>query len=154
MIIYRPHRGGLTEAMQERQIFQTEEEMKQYIYEEHKATFERWGYSDAPFEIDDIVIEREELLEDERVGWHNATLVCVKRYGNEDYMEKYGCPQCIGTCATDFPHIIFGYLDKLYFVSKYNGLLYIYDKISGLRIENPSQELLEVAKLALDSMED
>lgn len=102
MIIYRPHRGGLAEAMAEAKEFQTEEEMKQHIYEHHKSYFLELGYPDAPFEIDDIVIDKEDAHEDSRIGWHNTMYVCVKRYGSEDYMEKYGCPQCIGMCATDY----------------------------------------------------
>lgn len=33
MIIYRPHKGGLAEAMAEAKEFETEEEMKQHIFE-------------------------------------------------------------------------------------------------------------------------
>lgn len=102
MIIYRPHRGGLAETMEEAKEFETEEEMKKYIYEYHKAYFFDLGYNNAPFEIEDIVIDNENPHEDNRIGWHNAMHVCVKRYGNEDYMKKYGCPQCIGMCATDY----------------------------------------------------
>lgn len=151
MIIYRPHRGGLAEAMQEAKEFNTEEEMKQYIYEEYWGYFKSLGYSYAPFGIEDIVINKDTTGNDDRIGWRDSTYVCVKRYGDENYMDKYGYPQCIGMCATDYPHIIFGYLDRLYFVSGYGGYLNIYDKISGLRVENPSRELLEVAKLAIDN---
>lgn len=28
-------------------------------------------------------------------------MVCAARIGNEDYMKKYGNPQCIGYCAYD-----------------------------------------------------
>lgn len=102
MIIYAPHRGGLKEAMAEAREFETKEEMKQYIYEEHKAYFLDLGYPNAPFEIEDIVIKAETAYRDERIGWNDSTYVCVKRYGNEDYIKKYGTPQCIGTCATDY----------------------------------------------------
>lgn len=102
MIIYRPHRGGLKEAMAKARGFETEEEMKRHIYKEHRAYSLGLGYSDAPFEIEDIVIDKENPHEDKRIGWHDAMYVCVKRYGNEDYMKKYGRPQCIGTCAMDY----------------------------------------------------
>ncbi len=102
MVIYRPHRGGLAEAMAEKKEFQTEEEMKQYIYEEHKNYYQGLGYDNAPFEIEDIEIDVERPHEDERIGWHNTMHVCVKRYGNEDYIKKYGTSQCIGMCATDY----------------------------------------------------
>lgn len=102
MIIYRPHRGGLAEAMAEAQEFETEEEMKRYIYEEHKTLNRELGFSDAPFEIEDIVIDKDNPHEDNRIGWNDAMYVCVKRYGNENYIKKYGTPQCIGMCATDY----------------------------------------------------
>lgn len=102
MVIYRPHRGGLAESMAEAQEFETEEEMKQYIYDFHKKYFLDLGYPNAPFEIEDIVIDKENSHEDDRIGWHNTMYVCVKRYGNEDYIKKYGTPQCIGMCATDY----------------------------------------------------
>lgn len=102
MIVYRPHRGGLAEAMAEAKEFETEEEMKRHIFECHKSYFLDLGYPDAPFEVDDIVIDRENPHEDNRIGWNDAMYVCVKCYGNEDYIKKYGCPQCIGMCATDY----------------------------------------------------
>lgn len=102
MIIYRPHRGGLAEAMAEAKEFETEEEMKRYIYEHHKAYCLDLGYPNAPFEIEDIEIDYERPIEDERIGWNDEMYVCVKRYGNEDYIKKYGTSQCIGMCATDY----------------------------------------------------
>lgn len=88
--------------MAEAREFWTEEEVKQHIYEHHKAYFRDSNYSDAPFGVEDIVTDRENPREDNRIGWHNAMYVCAKRYGNEDYIEKYGCPKCIGMCATDY----------------------------------------------------
>ena len=97
MIIYRPHRRTLAEAMQEAREFPTLEAMKEYIVQESKAV---WGT--PMFAVDDIVLG-EESVTDERNGWKDTRYVCVKRMGNEDYMEKFGCPQCIGMCATDYP---------------------------------------------------
>lgn len=42
MIIYRPHRGGLAEAMAEAKEFETEEEMKWHIYEITRLIFLIW----------------------------------------------------------------------------------------------------------------
>lgn len=97
MIIYRPHRGGLAEALAEAREFETEEEMKQYILEYYKILLPEL----VPFEIEDIVID-EETVDDDRCDWHDTRYVCIKRFVDEDYMEKYGCPQCIGMCATDY----------------------------------------------------
>ena len=96
MIIYRPNRSTLYEAMQEATEFDNEESMKNYIVEEWKRIF------DVPlFDISDIVIS-EEKVNDKRNGWKDTRHVCVKRMGNEDYIEKYGCAQCIGMCATEY----------------------------------------------------
>lgn len=99
MVIYRPHRGGLAESMAEAREFEDFEAMKRYIVEE-SAYY--WGK--PAFAISDIVIDGEQIS-DNRIGWKDERNVCVKRYFGEDYMEKYGCPQCIGMCATDYPGI-------------------------------------------------
>ena len=97
MIIYRPHRGGLAESLSKAKEFETEEEMKQHIIEHYKNLLPGL----VPFEIDDIVIGGEDV-DDDRCGWHDTRCVCIKRLVDEDYMDKYGCPQCIGMCATDY----------------------------------------------------
>lgn len=102
MIIYRPHRGSLADALVEAKEFRTEEEMKSYIYEDWKKSHMELGFKSAPFETEDIVIDKENPHEDERIGWRDTMYVCVNRFCNEDYIEKYGCPQCIGMCATDY----------------------------------------------------
>lgn len=96
MIIYRPHRGGLAEALAEAKEFQSEEEMKSYIYEDWKKPYMELGFKSAPFDIEDIVID-DESLDDTRCGWRDTRYVCVKRIGKD----IYDFPQCIGMCATD-----------------------------------------------------
>lgn len=98
MIIYRPHRGGLAEAMSEAKEFETIEDMKKYILE---YWMQHAPHGDKPFELSDIVIG-DETSDDNRIGWRNVRLVCVKRFGGEDYMKEYGCPQCIGMCSEDY----------------------------------------------------
>lgn len=97
MVIYRPHCGGLAEAMAEAREFESFEEMKKYIVDESERY---WGK--PAFDVTDIVID-DEASPDDRIGWKDERYVCVKRYFGEDYMEKYGTPQCIGMCATDYP---------------------------------------------------
>lgn len=112
MIIYRPHRSTLSEALEKAREFKTEEEMKEYIYQDHKRYFEEIGFSRSPFEISDIVIDKSDAHDDERCGWHDTMYVCVKRYGDKDYTKLYGCPQCIGMCATDYGDtILYDYLN-------------------------------------------
>jgi hypothetical protein len=86
MIIARLHRGGLAESMETAKTFETLDEMKEWFSEQHHKAF-------SP---DDVVIE-ENVRYDERISWHTQ-YVCTKRYGNEDYINKYGSPQCIGMC--------------------------------------------------------
>lgn len=93
MIIYRPHRGKLADAMAEAKEFNNEQEMKNYIVEDWN------GY----ISIEDIIIiDNDEIIEDNRIGWKDTRYVCTKRVGNDDYIKKFGHPQCIGMCATDY----------------------------------------------------
>lgn len=93
MIKYRPHRGSLEEAMQEERTFESIDDMKIFVYEEHKRVIGK-----APFGLDDIVIG-DVLGDDKRIVWRNVRHVCVKRYLDDDYMKEYGSPQCIGWCG-------------------------------------------------------
>lgn len=98
MIIYRPHRGGIAEAIAEAKEFENIEDMKKYITDSLSRNTPD-GYK--PFEISDIVI-LDESHNDDRIGWRDVHHVCIKRLGNEDYMKEYGCPQCIGMCSEDY----------------------------------------------------
>ncbi len=93
MIKYRPHRGALADAMSEAREFETVEQMKEFV----AASFCMDGCKPA-FGVEDIVIG-EMLGDDKRIGWKNVRHVCVKRYMNDDFMEIYGSPQCIGWCG-------------------------------------------------------
>ena len=98
MIIFRPHRRLLAEAMAEAQEFNNEQEMKKHIVKLWHEGLEGLQL----FTTDDIVIDENSEVNDERIGWEDTKYVCVKRMGNEDYMQKYGTPQCIGMCATRY----------------------------------------------------
>jgi len=77
--------------MAEREEFLNEQEMKRHI-------IAKWhGLLDA----EDIAIS-ENSYSDDRIGWKDARYVCVKKVGEDDYIKKYGHPQCIGTCATKY----------------------------------------------------
>ena len=102
MVIYRPHRGGLAQSLAEAKEFETFEDMKKYIVESGREYYKSLGFVSAPYEFDDIVIDESKNFDDERCGWHDTMYVCVKRFGDEDYMKEYGVPQCIGMCATDY----------------------------------------------------
>lgn len=87
MIIFRPHRGSLADALSEAKEFNSEEEMKQYIVDDWQ------GY----FSFDDIVID-DKSINDDRIGWVDTRYVCTKRFGDK----VNDIPQCIGMCATDY----------------------------------------------------
>lgn len=92
MIIYRPHRGGLKEAMSEAKEFNNVEDMKEYIVKQH--TDDVMGEA---FSKNDIVLE-EDGIEDKRTGWKDTRHICVERY----YNENFPIPQCIGWFATKY----------------------------------------------------
>ena len=95
MVIYRPHRGSLIESMEEAREFNNIEELKGYITRSWRGLIQS----------EDIVIN-DEKIDDERINWDGVYMVLVKRIGSEDYMQKYGCPQCIGWCS-------YGYVDAV-----------------------------------------
>lgn len=118
MIIYRPHRETLEKSLKEAKEFETVEEMKHHIMNQYKDYADcmlkmEYNYIDVNtrdipkyifnplFDFEDIVIGSE-TIDDQRCGWHDTRNVCIKRFGTENFMEKYGYPQCIGMCATDY----------------------------------------------------
>lgn len=97
MIIYRPQRGSLYEAMTQAKEFKTIDDMKDYIFNHWFLFYKQLGYSEPPFLKSDIVIDKE-TINDDRNGWQDTRYVCVKRMGNK----SYSYPQCIGFCATKY----------------------------------------------------
>ena len=70
MIVYRPHRGSLEDAMKEVKTFDNWYQMTHYIAN-------NWNLA-----VGKKVIDPDNV-------------------GNENFMEKYGNPQCIGYCTYD-----------------------------------------------------
>lgn len=87
MIKYRPHRGSLQSSMEKMQIFNTIEEMFDYIVN-----------TDSFHVIDkeDLSIT-ENLGKDNRIDWIETRYVLTKRYG----IEEFEYPQCIGMCSIE-----------------------------------------------------
>ena len=90
MLIYRPHRGSLAEAMAEAKTFNSFDEIKEYVANKWNSV---WGYN--ILKQNDIVLD-EESHNDDRIGWKNVRYLCTKKLGDEDYIKEYGRPQCIG----------------------------------------------------------
>lgn len=88
MIIYRPHRGSLMDSINEVMEFENEHQMKLHIVKD-------WN---GFIEYEDIVIGGS-MGVDDRINWGEIFPVCTKRCNSEDYLIKYGCPQCIGMMA-------------------------------------------------------
>lgn len=99
MIIFRPQRSLLAESMQEAKEFNNVNEMKEHIV---KLWHDGWEGPEELFTVDDIVINENSAVNDERTGWEDTMYVCIKRLGADNYIEKYGVPQCIGMCATKY----------------------------------------------------
>lgn len=87
--MYRPHKGTLADSMAEKKEFLTKDEMFKYIA---RNTF-------GSVSKEDLLIDEEMAVDDDRIGWKSVRMVLTKRYGDCDYMEKYNCPQCIGYCS-------------------------------------------------------
>lgn len=87
MIKYRPHRGSLQSSMEKMQVFNTIEEMFDYIVN-----------TDSFHAIDkeDLSIT-EDLGKDDRIDWIETRYILTKRYGAEEF--EY--PQCIGMCSIE-----------------------------------------------------
>ena len=91
MIIYRPHKGSLDKAMEEAKEFNNIQQMKEHIVKE-------WN---DYFSVENIVIDNKSV-NDDRIGWKDTKYVCTKKFGEQDNIVDYGCPQCIGMCATEY----------------------------------------------------
>lgn len=44
---------------------------------------------------DDVVID-EESRSDPRIGWGNEHMVLINKCGGTDFIQEYGCGQCVG----------------------------------------------------------
>ena len=83
--IYRPPGGGYKEAMGRSKEFESIAEMMSYLVEEQAGAF---SVSDIEIKYHCFDIRNNT----------ETFYVCIKRYGNEDYIKKHGTAQCIGYC--------------------------------------------------------
>ena len=86
MIRYRPHRRTLEESMAEEQIFETKEQMFEYVAN-------CW---DGILTKEDLSIS-DNLGRDNRIDWRETRYVCTRRFGNVEY----DVPQCVGMCSIE-----------------------------------------------------
>lgn len=90
MLIYRPKRFLLEDAMKEAKCFNTLDELKQYVVE-----CNLWD-GKKTFDVEDLVLGESTNGDDDRNGWRNNRYIYTKKQGRTDYVQKYGCVQCIG----------------------------------------------------------
>lgn len=83
MILHRPHRGGLAEAMKEMREFESLGELIDTIVAEH-------NYSIDWFQItpDDLCIIKYGNGDD-RIGWEDVFMICMKPYNSVNDKEGY-----------------------------------------------------------------
>lgn len=92
MILYRPHRGSLDEAMAEMKTFDNIDDMKKHIIKELDiidSDVDCCGPEDILFKGLD--------MDDHRIGWKNVHYVLIRRF----YHKKYKYPQVVGQCTFD-----------------------------------------------------
>lgn len=83
MYIYRPHRGGLMDALLLAKEFDTKEDMLNYICEDHNSYCPWWQITpDELFILD-------QNSPDERVGWHNMFWIVYERPSKIKYIDGY-----------------------------------------------------------------
>lgn len=85
-VYYTPHRGTIQQALEERQAFRTVSEAITCIVNEETELF---GY--PMFTQDDIYIRYNAY--DGRIQCETF-MVCLGRYGAEDFLKKHRGPQC------------------------------------------------------------
>lgn len=82
MILYRPQRGGLKEAMAEVKEFASLKDMFESVAKEH----------DGAFELEDMFVSY--YCYDDRIDWETYIVTTI-RYGEE----QYDYPQAVGFCT-------------------------------------------------------
>ena len=76
--------------MKKARCFNTLDELKQYAVEYNCS----WC-GDETFNVEDLVLGEPTNGDDDRIGWRNNRYIYTKRRGSTDYMQKYGCVQCV-----------------------------------------------------------
>lgn len=89
MIKYRPHKGSLSESINEEREFDTVDQMYDFILSD-------WNTGHKFFDRGDLSISKD-FGRDKRINWKECRYVCTKRIGKD----KYDIPQCIGYCSIE-----------------------------------------------------
>lgn len=82
MVIYRPHRGSLSDAMKEAIEFDSIEDMIEWICKDHNDSCNYFQITPEEIYISDYG-------SDERVDWHNCFICCYERPSKIKNFEGY-----------------------------------------------------------------
>lgn len=85
-VLFRNHKGTLSEAMAGLKQFDSIKEMLEWLVQEHRGAFK----------LEELYISY--YCYDSRIDWETF-IVTTSRYGNEDYIKLYNHPQAIGFCT-------------------------------------------------------
>jgi len=85
-VLYRPVRSTLAESMREVVSFDSLKDLFFYLV----------GKSEGNLTVNDLAVSYYSY--DKRIGWDTYVIV-VKRFGIDNYVEKYGCYQAYGWCT-------------------------------------------------------
>ena len=82
-VIYRPHRGGLREAMEEVNRFSNIDEMLSHIVKKHNE------YSVKQITKEDIFFQLYDKDPDNRIGWNNTYIILIGSYPHGFFTDDY-----------------------------------------------------------------
>lgn len=83
MIIYRPHRGSLSDSLSEAKEFSTWQELKEHV----ASAWNSIGFGQVT--SSDVSIKTDSIM-DERIRWEDTRMVLLRDYP-------------VGFCATQYP---------------------------------------------------
>ena len=106
MVIHRPHRGGLSEAMAEKREFDSIEECINTLIKEFNA---KYSYIFHLIRDDICVLPYDDY--DERIGWRNVKIICCVSY--DSVHDKKGYESFFGGKYYN-PQQIFGFVSSDY----------------------------------------
>jgi len=100
-VIYRPHRGSLSEAMKDVVEFDTFQDLQKHIVKDMEQVIKLNECE---------IVPAMEPSNDTRIGWRDSDYLCIDSYdkvadkkGYKLYFGgEYDCPLCIGMFATDY----------------------------------------------------
>lgn len=100
-VIYRPHRGSLSESMKEAVEFDTFQDLQKYIIK----------YMEQIIKLRECeIVSGGHPVSDDRIGWKDSDYLCIDGFDKVKDKEgyelcfggRYEYHQCIGMFATDY----------------------------------------------------